>query len=162
MTPEQEAALIKSNETLAAQIAALAPAMTEMKTQLTTISAENAELKKGVQISAQEVAIRDLKTKYPNVPETTLRALPEAVRDAEAKTLNDQFSKLAANPVTDPNAWADIGGMGGSLEAEAEAERKARDEARVKARDNGDVMGVLRASSREILNFIKPILATPK
>ena len=82
MTPEEFAALKKSNEDLSAQIKTVVESVKPLTDKVAVLEKENGELKGKVNLTSQEVQFNGLKTKYPDVPESVLKALPEAEREA--------------------------------------------------------------------------------
>lgn len=164
MTPEQEAALIKSNETLTTEMSKLAPMLAQIPTlteQVKALAAENTELKKNVTLSSQEIAMNNLKTKYPDVPESIIKALPEAVREVEAKALQEKFSTVKASQAkTDPHTmWANAGSIGPTSDAEKAAqaqEQRAKHSASAKS---GDVVGMLAARGGELVEHLRKSFA---
>lgn len=164
MTPEQEAALIKSNEMLTAEMAKLAPMLSSIPAlteQVKTLAAENTELKKNVTLSSQEIAINNLKTKYPDVPESVIKALPEAVREVEAKALQEKFSTVKTSQVkTDPHTmWANAGGIGPTSDAEKAAQAQELRAKHTASAKSGDVVGMLASRSGELLEHLRKSFA---
>lgn len=161
LTEEQEKHLLASHEALTKQLSELAPILSQVKPlteKVSLLEKENGELKKGLQSSSQEQMFLSLKTKYPDVPESVLRATPEAQRETVFKELQDKLStvKAASAAKTDPmKMWADAGGIGPTDEAEKAAleaeKRKSYDE----SAKRGDVHGMLKARSKELLGFIR-------
>lgn len=155
-----------TNEELAAQlaktqemVAALAPVAEKVKTLETTLAEKGkviTDLQSKHQQSSQEQAVLALKTKYPDVPESLLKALPEASREAEAKALQEKFGQLKtpSRVKTGPNAW-DNAGIGPSIEAEDAAQLALREKARNESVLKGDLMGVMRAKSRDTIEFLR-------
>lgn len=160
MTPEQEAALIKSNETLTTEMSKLAPLLAQIPTlteQVKVLANENTELKKNVTLSSQEIALRDLKTKYPDVPESIIKALPETVRETEAKALQEKFSTVKTALVkTDPHTmWANAGGIGPTSDAEKAAQAQELKAKHTESAKSGDVVGMLASRSGELLEHLR-------
>ena len=116
-----------------------------------------AELTSKQSAVSQEQAVLALKAKCPDVPEATLRALPPEAREAQALMLQESFGKLktASAVKTGPDAWANLGGIGPSIEAEDAAQLAARTAARDAAVQKGNVMDVLRIKSRDIVEFVQ-------
>lgn len=156
MTNEELQAQLK---TVTEQLAAVVPVIEKVKTLESTLAEKDkviTDLQSKQNQSSQEQALLGLKTKYPDVPESLLKALPEASREAEAKALQEKFGQLKTAPgavKTGPNAW-DNAGIGPSLEAEDQAALALREKARNESVAKGDVMGVLRAKSRDTLEFL--------
>ena len=163
LTPELEAQLLADNAEMKKTLAAIAPEITTLKTTLAAKEADITALKTGAHLSSQETAITALKAKYPDVPEATLRALPEASREEQGKVLQESFGKLKSAPgafKTGSNAWSDVGGIGPSVEAEDAAALALRETARASAVQKGDFMDVLRVKSRDTIQFIQKNFAT--
>lgn len=162
LTPEQEAQILADNAEMKKTLAAIAPELTTLKTQLAEKDAAITDLKTKTDASSQETAILALKAKYPDVPEGTLRALPEASREAQATELQAHFGKLKtpAGVKTGPEAWANVGGIGPSVEAEAAESLAQRETERAKAVQSGAFMDVLRVKSRDTVDFIRKNFAT--
>ncbi len=139
------------------------------KAALAALTAENAakdaaikDLQSKQVISSQESALLAVKAKYPDVPEETLRALPEASREAQGKMLQESFGKLKSASAfkTGPEAWVNAGGIGPSVEAEDAAALAVRESVRAKAVSSGNFMDVLRVKSRDTVEFIQKNFAT--
>ena len=162
LTAEQEADLLKSNEEMKKTLAALAPQVTALNTQLTEKDAAIKDLQAKQQLSSQDAALSAIKAKYPDVPEATLRALPEAAREEQAKMLQESFGKLksAGALKTGAEAWSNVGGIGPSVEAEDAAALAVREAARTKAVTAGNFLDVLRVKSRDTVEFIQKNFAT--
>jgi hypothetical protein len=162
LTPEQEAKLLADSAANAAAIAALTTENAAVKTQLAEKDSAIKDLTSKHQLSSQETAILALKAKYPDVPEATLRALPEAAREEQGKALQESFGKLksAGALKTGSEAWANLGGIGPSVEAEDAAQLAAREAGRAKAVQAGNFMDVLRIKSRDTVEFIQKNFAT--
>lgn len=138
-------------------IAALAPVAEKVKTLEATIAEKDkaiTDLQQSNQKNSQEKAIADLKTKYPDVPESVLKALPEASREAEAKALQDRFGQVKTTVKTGSSAW-DNAGIGPSMEAEDAAALAGRQKQRDEAVQKGDLMGVMRAKARDTVDFLR-------
>jgi hypothetical protein len=162
LTPEQEAKILADNEAASKTLAALAPQLEAMKAQLAEKEAAIKDLQTKQQISSQDAALNALKAKYPDVPEATLKALPESVREEQGKVLQESFGKIKSNSVlkTGSNAWSDVGGIGPSVEAEDAAALAVRESARAKAVTSGNFMDVLRIKSRDTLEFVQKNFST--
>jgi hypothetical protein len=144
--------LAAANKALAEYAPVLAK-VPELEKTLAEKNAEISDLKKGQVVSDEDRAIAALQTKYSTVPESTLRALPAASREAEAAKLHESLSKVA--PATDPlNAWNTVGNVTPSLDAESDADKLARNEAKDKAIKDGNPQGVFAAKSRDITRFV--------
>ena len=159
LTEEQEKQLLDSHASLSKQIADLLPAVESLKPLTEKVSAlekENGELKKGMSISSQEQAILTLKTKYPDVPESVIRSTPEAQRDAVLKDVQDKFSTVKAAAKTDPDQfWANAGSIGPTDEAERAAAQQAKAKEYADSQSRGDVGGMLKARSAEVVKFLR-------
>lgn len=163
MTPEQEAALLKSNETMSAQIKdllasveplkAVAAKVPELEKSLAEKDTKIAELAKGQSNLTQEQAMNQLKSKYPDVPETVLLALPADKREEHAKALQDKFSTV--NPPkgeTDPmKLWAGAGGIAPATEAERTAKEQERQKEYDSHKTSGNVLGMLHQRLGEVV-----------
>ena len=163
LTPEQEADLVKTNADMKAALATILPQVTGLKAEIDAKEAAIKDLQSKHQISSQESAFLAVKAKYPDVPEATLRALPEAAREEQGKSLQESFGKLkAANMAvkTGSEAWSNIGGIGPSVEAEDAAALAVRETARTKAVASGNFLDVLRIKSRDTVEFIQKNFAT--
>lgn len=139
----------------------IAAKVPELENTLKAKDAEIAELKKNQTNFSQEAQFHSLKTKYPDVPEDTLKALPEASRDSVAAGLQAQFSKLKATQAkTDPmTLWANAGGIGPTDEAEKAAQKAEAQKRYDSARNNGNVMGMLQTRSAEVVSFLRKSFA---
>ncbi len=160
LTEEQEQKLLADNESLTKKLTELVPALESLKPLSEKVSAlekENGELKKGLSLSSQEQAIFSLKTKYPDVPESAIRATPEASREVVLKELQDKFSTVKASQAkTDPmELWANAGGIGPTDEAEKAAVQAAHQKSYAESQLRGDVGGMLKARSSEIVKFLR-------
>jgi hypothetical protein len=162
LTTEQETELLKSNAEMKATLSALAPSVEALKTQLSEKEAAIKVLQTHQLTSSQDAALVALKAKYPDVPEGTLKALPESLREEQGKILQESFGKLKSASVlkTGPSAWSDVGGIGPSVEAEDAAQLALRETARAKAVSSGNFMDVLRIKSRDTVDFIQKNFAT--
>jgi hypothetical protein len=156
MTPEQEAKLQADLAEMHKTLASIAPAVETLKTQLAEKDKAITDLQQKHALSSQEKSLLDLKTKYPDVPESVLKALPEASRDAEAKSLQDKFGQLktASAVKTGSNAW-DNAGIGPSVEAEDAAQLALREKARNEAVLKGSPMEVMRTKARDTVDFLR-------
>jgi len=150
LTPEQEADLVKTNAEMSATLKTLLPEVAALKTQNADLTAKHSAV-------SQEQAILALKAKYPDVPETTLRALPSEVRETQGAALQEHLEKLktASAVKTGPDAWASLGGIGPSVEAEDAANLAARETARAAAVQKGSYMDVLRIKSRDTVEWVQ-------
>lgn len=150
LTPEQEADLVKTNAEMSAALKTLLPEVAALKTA-------NADLTARQSAASQETAVLALKATCPDVPNEVLMALPEAVRAAQGAALQAQFSKLktASTVKTGPDAWANVGGVGPSVEAEDAAQLAARETARAAAVQKGSFMDVLRIKSRDTIEWVQ-------
>lgn len=170
MTPEQETELLASNKALQEQLQKLMPVVGqvgELTSKVSTLQTENQELKKGVNLSSQESAVLALKTKYPDVPEETLRAFPAEVRDAQCAKIQESISKVKAESAkTNPNSsqalWMNAGGIGPTDDATVAAELAARNAKIAEAKASGNVFDMLKARSNEVTSFLRQSLATSK
>ncbi len=162
LTPEQEALLLANVESSKASIAALTEGNKTLTAALAAKDADITALKSNVHASSQETALLALKAKFPDVPEETLRALPEASREAQGKVLQDTLGKFKApaGVKTGAEAWRDVGGIGPSVEAENAEALALRETERNKAVQSGDFMNVLRVKSRDTVDFIRKNFAT--
>ena len=162
MTEQELVALQESNKTLAEQVKNLLPLVEQYKPLSEKVSAlekENVELKGRVSLTSQEVEFNSFKTAYPDVPESVLKALPVADRAVHAKVLQDKFA-VKAPAKTDPmSLWADAGGIGPTTEAEEAALRIENNKKRNDAKERGDVYGVLKAKSSDILKHLRQSFA---
>lgn len=149
---------LKSTLDKISPIAAEVPAL---KAQLTAKQTELDDLKSKFGTFRQEGALGALKTKYPDVPESTLLAIPEASREAEAAKLQEAFSKVKVTPTkTDPrNPWANTGGIAPLSEAEELARKQQERQELEKAKSEGNLSGVIRAKSRTVAGWIRKSLA---
>jgi hypothetical protein len=127
----------------------------ELEKSLAEKDAKIAELAKGQSNLTQDAAFNGLKSKYPDVPESVLKALPEAQREPLAKELQDQYSKVKPTGETDPmKLWADAGGIAPATEAERVAqdlERKKEYEAHSKT---GNISGMLHQRMGELVSKV--------
>ena len=162
LTPEQETKILADSEASAKTIAALAPQLEALRVELAAKESAIKDLQSKQQTSSQESAFLAVKAKYPDVPEATLRALPEASREEQGKVLQESFGKLknASAFKTGPEAWANAGGIGPSVEAEDAASLALREQSRAKAVASGNFMDVLRIKSRDTVEFIQKNFAT--
>ena len=160
LTEDQEKSLLSSHEVLTKQLAEIVPLVSQLKPLTEKVSAlekENVELKKGLSLSSQEQAILTLKTKYPDVPESVIRNTPEASREVVLKEVQDKFSTVKASQAkTDPmTLWADAGGIGPTDEAERAASEQQKQKVYAESQSRGDVGGMLKARSTEIVKFLR-------
>lgn len=134
-------------------LAAANTAIAGLQTSLAEKDTKIVALEKGQIVSEEDRAIAGLRTKFPTVPESTLRALPAASREVEAGKLHESLSKVA--PATDPlKAWSRVGSVMPSLDAETEAEKLATAQAKDKAMKEGNSGGVMQAKTKEIARFV--------
>ena len=162
MDDEQAKALVASNTELQRKLAELEPHISKVGTLTSKVDAlekENVELKKGMNINSQEQAILTLKTKYPDVPEETLRKLPAEVREDICKSMQETISKVKAPAKTEPtdnlSAWTRAGGIGPTDDATIAAEAAEKAKVRNEAKARGDVSGMLSARGAELVSFLR-------
>jgi hypothetical protein len=158
LTEAQEKELLENTAALKEQIAALLPLAQKSK----DLEAQLVSLK---DMSSQEKAVLALKTKYPDVPEATLLAIPADKREEHAKTLQDQFASLKAKSVTPAknpqDAWAVAGSIGPTDEAGIQAEKLAKAKTLEEARSRGDVHGMLKTKSAQIVGWLRQTVPAP-
>lgn len=169
LTEAQEKELLEGLTSVKTQLASVSTKSTELETLVKAKDAEIAELKKGHQVLTQEGQFNSLKSKYPDVPETVLKSLPEAQRDTLAKELQEKFSNVKVGPQpikTDPmNSWADAGGIGPVDETEraaAHAEAQKRYNAAKESGSPDAVLKMLQLRSAEIAGAVRKAFAPAK
>jgi len=161
LTSEQEASLLANLDSSKSAIEGLTAENAAFKAQLAEKDVAITALKTKTDLSSQEQALIALKATCPDVPETVLKALPEAVRAAEGAALQVHYGKLKSAPLkTGSEAWNSIGGIAPSVEAEDAAKLALRETARNAAVQKGDFMDVLRIKSRDTIEFIQKNFAT--
>ena len=166
MTEQEEKALIEGNKAMGEQLKnilatieplkAVAAKVPELEKSLSEKDAKITELAKGHANFTQEAAFLSLKSKYPDVPESVLKALPEAQRDTLAAELQKGMaSKVNANAETDPmKLWASAGGIAPATEAEAQAQQAAKQKDYDDAKSRGSVGQMLHARMAEIVRHV--------
>lgn len=160
LTEAQERELLDSHKSIQDTLKEILPALKslpEVQKAVSELAKGNTDLSSKLSAVTQEQTFQTLKSKYPDVPESTLRAFPDAVRETEAKIIQDQISKVKVRLATetdpkDPmSLWARAGGIGPTDEAAIAAEREEQKQIRDKAKNSGDVFGMLKSRTKETL-----------
>jgi hypothetical protein len=167
LTEQQEKELLEGFGSLKKTVADLSPIAAKVPELEKTLAAKNAEieaLKTGHANLTQDKSLQELKSKYPDVPESTLKLIPEANRDAEAKVLQEKFSKVKAPQAeTDPmKLWANAGGIGPTDEAEKAAQQQEATKRYNEFKNSGNVMGMLSLRGAEFVASVRKALAPAK
>lgn len=162
LTEAEETALKQGLADTQKLLAELTPAVTALKTELAAKDTVIKDLSSRTTVLSQDAETQALKAKFPDVPMETLKAIPEAARMAQGEILQAAFGKVKAPQgfKTGPNAWDNVGGFQPSIEAEADAALAERTAQRDTAVQKGDYMGVLRAKSRDAVEFIQKNFAS--
>ncbi len=155
LTEAEETALKDGLKASNEALAKLTPALAALQTSVAEKDKVITDLQSKTNVLSQDAATNALKAKFPDVPLETLMALPEAAREAQGKVLQDSIGKLKTSQVkTGSEAWANVGGVGPTAEAEDHAALTARETARESAVQKGDLMGLLRVKSRDTIEFV--------
>ena len=162
LTEAQEKQLLEGHTAFTAELAKLTPIaakVPELETQLKAKDAEIAALKTAQSNFSQEALFNGLKTKYPNVPESVLKALPAEVRETEAAKIQGEFSKVnTATVKTGPDAWANIGGIAPTDETERAAREQESKAKYAEAAKSGSVLDMLSVRSADLIGQLRRAL----